>query len=332
MFDSLGCCGYLLLAVLIYKALDWFVRLFWIGKYDTRYILVTGCDTGFGNLLVKRLDRLGCHVFAGCLTESGETELKKSCSNNVVTLSLDVTKQERVRNALEFVKEKLPPGKGLWGLVNNAGVLGPTGPADWQTIEDYKDIAAVNLYGLVDVTLTFLPLVKIERGRIVNSSSLAGRFSLAGCVPHNVTKYGVESFTDGLRRTMCPFGVKALIVEPGIYNTNFMNREVMAGQMKKSWEILSPDIKKEYGDEYFQYVNTSKIEVFIKIGSYNFDKVVDAYQHALLGHFPRARYMIGTYAKYVFMPMQWLPEWLGDWANEKLESDSVRPAIAIKKN
>ena len=73
---------------------------------------MTGCDTGFGNLIVKRLDGLGCHVFAGCLTDKAEAELKKCCSNNLETLALDVTKPESVRKAYEFVKAKLPSGKG----------------------------------------------------------------------------------------------------------------------------------------------------------------------------------------------------------------------------
>lgn len=78
-----------------------------------RYILVTGCDTGFGNLLAKRLDKLGCHVFASCLTETGETELKKCSSDRMTVLSLDVSRPDSVRRALSLVKEKLPYGRGL---------------------------------------------------------------------------------------------------------------------------------------------------------------------------------------------------------------------------
>jgi len=327
-----SCCylEYFILFVILYKVLDWFVRIFWIGNYDTRYILVTGCDIGFGNLLVKRLDGLGCHVFAGCLTESGESELKKSCSNNVITLSLDVTKQESVRNALEFVKGKLPPGKGLWGVMNNAGIFGPMVPPDWNTIDDYKAIAAVNIYGLVDVTLTFLPLVKRERGRMVNTASVLGRISIPLNVPYCVSKYGVEAFTDGLRRAMRPFGIKALMIEPGGHNTNLLSGEAIARHANNCWNRLTPEIKQAYGEKYLKYVATTPIEGIKKIGSNRFDKVVDAYQHALLGRFPRARYVVGGDAKYVYLPIQWLPEWLGDWVMEKLGSDSVPPAGALK--
>ena len=82
------------------------------GNYPGRYILVTGCDTGFGEKLARRLDSLGCHVFAGCLTEAGEVALRKVSSPRLVPVPLDVARPESVRAALELVKAKLPPGKG----------------------------------------------------------------------------------------------------------------------------------------------------------------------------------------------------------------------------
>ena len=68
-----------------------------------------------------------------------------------------------------------------------------------MTVDDYKSVAAVNLYGLIDVTMMFLPLVKVARGRVVNTSSEAGRFSMPFISPYAASKYGVEAFTDGLR-------------------------------------------------------------------------------------------------------------------------------------
>jgi len=88
---------------------------------------------------------------------------------------------------------------GLWGLLNNAGILGCSGVLEAQRVEDYKSVASVNLYGTIDVTLTFLPLIKSSRGRVVNTSSIAGRHVMQGIVSYCVSKYGVEAFTDGLR-------------------------------------------------------------------------------------------------------------------------------------
>ena len=62
---------------------------------------------------------------------------------------------------------------GLWGLINNAGIA-KVGPIEWQTIEDFKQVADVNLWGLIDVTKVFLPLIKKECGRIINIASIGG--------------------------------------------------------------------------------------------------------------------------------------------------------------
>jgi len=108
-------CGLILLlgAVVIYKLLDYLIRLPRVGNYSDRYMFVTGCDTGFRHELAQRLDSLGCHVFAGCFTERGESEPKKICSARLQPIPLDVTSHDSVRNAYELVSEKLgSAGKG----------------------------------------------------------------------------------------------------------------------------------------------------------------------------------------------------------------------------
>ena len=87
---------------------------------------------------------------------------------------------------------------GLWGVVNNAGISLPSGPTDWLTIEDYKPMLAVNLCGVINVTLSVLPLIKKAKGRVVNVASVFGRISPFGG-PYCVSKYGVEAFNDSLR-------------------------------------------------------------------------------------------------------------------------------------
>ena len=73
---------------------------------------MTGCDTGFGNMIAKRLDKLGCHVFAGCLTTGGGEELKKESSDKLTVVPLDVGNAESVKKAFSIVKAALPEGKG----------------------------------------------------------------------------------------------------------------------------------------------------------------------------------------------------------------------------
>jgi len=108
-------CGLIVLlgVIVVYKLLDYVIRIPRIGNYSDRYIFVTGCDSGFGHEVAKRLDSLGCHVFAGCFTERGETELRKICSARVQPVPLDVTDHDSVRKAYELVSEQLQSsGKG----------------------------------------------------------------------------------------------------------------------------------------------------------------------------------------------------------------------------
>lgn len=62
---------------------------------------------------------------------------------------------------------------GLWGLVNNAGIL-CLAPIEWSPLKDFKRTADVNIWGMIDVTKTFLPLLKKSKGRVVNLGSMAG--------------------------------------------------------------------------------------------------------------------------------------------------------------
>ena len=101
-------------AIIIYKLLDYIIRIPLKGGLSDRYILVTGCDTGFGHEISKRLDKKGVNVFSGCLTEKGEDNLKKQCSSRLKTVHMNVADPETVRKAYDFVKTALPQGKGMY--------------------------------------------------------------------------------------------------------------------------------------------------------------------------------------------------------------------------
>ena len=83
-------------------------------------------------------------------------------------------------------------------MINNAGVAGNAGQYDWWTREEIHSIIEVNCLGVVDVTNVFLPLIKMAKGRIVNISSVHGIFSI-GIGGYDISKFGVEAFSDGLR-------------------------------------------------------------------------------------------------------------------------------------
>ena len=101
------------LVVVIYVAVKWLLRQPRVGGYGEKYVFITGCDSGFGNSLAWKLDSLGFHVIAGCLTEKGETDLKKACSKKLKSISLDVTSDMSISNAVAEIKKILPSRKGI---------------------------------------------------------------------------------------------------------------------------------------------------------------------------------------------------------------------------
>lgn len=83
--------------------------------------------------------------------------------------------------------------------MNNAGTLGPWGPLEFLTRQSFRDFFEVNFFGMVDVTKTFLPLIKESRGRIVNTSSMSALAPLPGIMPYVTSKFAVYGFTSILR-------------------------------------------------------------------------------------------------------------------------------------
>ncbi|XP_078579919.1 retinol dehydrogenase 16-like [Branchiostoma floridae x Branchiostoma japonicum] len=293
-----------------YLVVTWWLERGRLSQLTDKTVLITGCDTGFGNLLAKRLDQLGLRVFAGCLTEAGVAELRQSCSERLQPIRMDVSSSDSVQDAFRVVKEAVG-SRGLWGLVNNAGILGVAGGTmEWATKEDYQAVLNVNLLGMIDVTKTFLPLLKKSRGRVVNVSSAGGRVAMPTTGPYAVSKFGVEAFSDSLRRAMRCFGVKVHILEPGFCRTEMNAWEPIKRRLGDTWKRLSPETKAEYGEGFLLAGENglAAVDKFMQDPVV----VVDAMEHALCATHPRSRYVIGWDARLVAVPMSWLPTDLGD--------------------
>lgn len=302
----------LLIIFVTYKLLDHILRLPRVGSNCDRYILITGCDSGFGHELAKRLDLLGCHVFAGCFTETGETELKKICSERMHPVPLDITNHDSITRVFELICNKLQlSGNGLWGVVNNAGTLHSIGPLDWLTVDEYRRHSDVNLFGLINITMTFLPLVKKTRGRIVNCSSNFGLVSNPLFAPYSVSKFGVEAFTDALRHCLKPFGCKAVLIEPGGFRTSLCSAENIRAACDRTWNQCSPETQEEYTIEYAEQFRKHQLGGIESLPS-DIGPVVRAYEHALLASYPRPRYLVGSDAVLMAILAK-LPEFIGDW-------------------
>ncbi|XP_077436067.1 retinol dehydrogenase 7-like [Vanacampus margaritifer] len=301
---------YIVVLLALWFVYRWFKESKRVENKEDKHVYITGCDTGFGNLLAKHLDHLGFRVFAGCYTEKGEDELKKASSDRLTTLHLDVTDSANVGQAAALIGT-LVGQKGLWAVVNNAGISVPGAPTDWLTVEDYKSMLAVNLVGLIDVTLSVLPLIKKARGRVVNVASVFGRISPFGG-PYCVSKYGVEAFNDSLRLDLAPFGVKVLCIEPGCFKTNVTDMKILARNAWKLWERLPQDVKDDYGPNYVECALQSVSTKFKALTDSDLMKVISCMEHAIAAVHPRTRYSPGWDAKFIWLPLSYMPSFITD--------------------
>ncbi|NXE99252.1 RDH16 dehydrogenase, partial [Menura novaehollandiae] len=280
-----------------------------VPRLSEKHVLITGCDSGFGNLLARQLDARGLRVLAACLTEAGATQLRAATSNRLQTVLLDVTSSQSIATVTAWVRERVGD-QGLWGLVNNAGIIVPTAPNEWLTKEDFVKVLDVNLIGVVEVTLSLLPLVRRARGRVVNVASVMGRVSCFGG-GYCISKYGVEAFSDSLRREMRRFGVQVSIIEPGGFQTGIIDPAPLVKSFARLWEQLPAEAQAAYGRHYVDKYAKNTVLAH-RLSSSRLSHVTDAMTHALLSRCPRSRYAAGWDARLIFLPLSYCPTWLSD--------------------
>ncbi|XP_059822366.1 dehydrogenase/reductase SDR family member 9-like [Hypanus sabinus] len=303
--------AYILASLLIWFLCWWIRDRCKLENLSDKYVFITGCDTGFGNLAAKSFDKIGFWVLAGCLTEEGAQSLSKETSSRLKTIVLDITKSESIENAVNQIKQEVGH-RGLWGLVNNAGIVGTLCPTDWLRTEHFRRPIEVNLLGSIEVTLKLLPLIKKARGRIVNISSVLGRLAVSGG-GYYVSKFGIEGFNDSLRRDMKRFGIKVACIEPGTFETRMTNCEVHRHEKKCLWDDLPPDVKKEYGEDYLIQSGVRREKLVKLLSSTDLSVVVWCMEHAVTAKYPRTRYSAGIDAKLLWIPLSYLPTFIADY-------------------
>ncbi|KFZ68658.1 Dehydrogenase/reductase SDR family member 9, partial [Podiceps cristatus] len=277
-----------------------------------KYIFITGCDTGFGNMAAKIFDKKGFRVFASCLTETGAKELKAVTSKQLQTVLLDVRDSDSVKKVAAWVKAEVQSEGLFLTYFLSPNTVALCAPTDWLDIEHFREPIEVNLIGLINVTINMLPLIKKAKGRIVNVSSVGGRlaFSGGGYFP---SKFGLEGFNDSLRRDMNAFGVKVCCIQPGLFKTALSNPVKIMKEKEVIWNKLPLDIKKQYGEEYFKK-DAAKKEKLSKIClNKDISPVVQCMEHALTSLYPHAHYVVGQDAKLFWSPLSRMPAVIQDF-------------------
>ena len=176
-------------------------------------VLVTGASTGIGRKITERLAAAGYFVYAGARKDADLKAL--GALKNVQALRLDVTQQQDIEAAVASIRQG---GRGLYGLVNNAGIATIGGLADTDP-KEFDLLMQVNLYGPYRVSRAMLPLLTESHGRITNIGSISGILASPRLMAYTMSKHAMEAFTDSLAAQLKDSGVTVNVVEPGNYNS-----------------------------------------------------------------------------------------------------------------
>jgi NAD(P)-dependent dehydrogenase (short-subunit alcohol dehydrogenase family) len=183
-------------------------------------VLITGASKGFGNLIVKTLLKDGHRVAAamrrvGSRNKEAAQELK---SLGAVPVEIDVTDEKSVKSGVSQTLKELG---GIDIAINNAGT-GVLGLQEAFTVDDWKKIFEVNVFGVQRVNRAVLPHMREKRsGLLIHISSMVGRFVMPFLGPYNASKYALEALADNYRVELSSLGIESVLIEPGAYATSF---------------------------------------------------------------------------------------------------------------
>lgn len=240
-------------------------------------VLVTGASSGIGRHVTELLAAQGYFVYAGARSQQDLEAL--DALENVEAIRLDVTVQDEIDAAVETVRKG---GRGLHGLVNNAGVA-TLGPLIETDIGELQWLFDVNVYGVYRVTQAFAPLIIEAQGRIVNISSISGvlEWPLGGL--YTMSKHAIEAYNDTLALELARFGVGVSAIEPGNFKSDITANA--RARMAKSG-VQRPDTR--YAEEWAGGTDRPDDRSQYKEP----DEVAAAVLHALFDSNPKARYLV----------------------------------------
>jgi NAD(P)-dependent dehydrogenase (short-subunit alcohol dehydrogenase family) len=250
-------------------------------------VVVTGVSSGIGWGITKVMIQHGFRVFGSVRKTQDAERLSKEFGNRFMPLLFDVTDESGVQAAAQQVREQLHR-ETLFGLINNAGIAVP-GPLMHLATDDFRHQIEVNLVSVLIVTKAFLPLLGADRsmqgkpGRIVNISSVGGKFGSPFLGAYAASKHGLEGFSESLRRELMLYGIDVIIIGPG--------------------SVATPIWDKAERVDLSMYANTDYVESAQRIQKYMIrngrngfppEKMGEVVRHVLTTPKPRVRYAVVT--------------------------------------
>jgi NAD(P)-dependent dehydrogenase (short-subunit alcohol dehydrogenase family) len=260
----------------------------------TATVLITGCSSGIGRATALRLVGAGHTVVA---TARRVETLAPLVEAGCRTLSLDVTDDESMRSAVE--RAEADTG-GIDVLVNNAG-YSQSGALETVPIDRVRAQLETNVVGLLRMCQLVLPGMRARgRGTIVNMSSMGGRLTLPGGGAYHASKYAVEALSDALRYEVAGFGVRVVVVEPGLIRTEF--GETAAASVAAAGPYADFDREVAKGT---RRVYTRGPLARLGAGP---DAVARTIEKAIAADRPRARYVVTPSARVLLTARRLLPD------------------------
>jgi len=264
----------------------------------SRAVLITGCSTGIGRATAEHLAAAGWTVYATARRAEAVADLEaKGCR----TLALDVVDETSMQAAVSAVEE----AEGAVGvLINNAG-YSQSGAIESVGMDAVRAQFETNVFGLVRMCQLVLPGMRRQGwGKIVNLSSMGGRFTFPGGGYYHATKHAVEALSDALRFEVGGFGVDVIIIEPGLIRTEFS--ETAAGGIDEQARDDGP-----YG-EFNAAVARSTTSAYekgplAKLGGPP-EAVAEVIAKALAASRPRARYTVTPSARLLLTQRAIMPD------------------------
>lgn len=181
---------------------------------ENKVALVTGANRGIGKAIVESLIENGAKkVYLAVRNPASTAELESRFGDKVVTVQTDISNKQSVFGLAEVAQD-------VDIVINNAGILTPTGPLDDNTESSLETEMAVNFYGFLYVAQAFARILEKAQGALVQLNSVVSIRNFSGFATYSISKAASYSLTQALREVLSPKGVKVVSVHPGPIDTD----------------------------------------------------------------------------------------------------------------
>ena len=259
-------------------------------------VLITGCSTGIGRATATRLARKGWTVYATARRPETIEDLE-GCQK----LQLDVTDEPSMRAAVDHIQER---HGSIGALVNNAG-YGVHGAFETTDLDDARVQFETNFFGMARLTQMALPAMRAAgRGRIVNMSSMGGKITFPGGAFYHASKHAVEAMSDALRFEVAGFGIRVVVIEPGLIKTPFVDTAI--GSVTHAPDTDDPYSK--FNQDLMLRIENAYRGRTSRLAASPPESVARIIERALRSYRPRTRYIVTPGARVILVLRRLLPD------------------------